>query len=97
VNSISSLALPVKVTLSDSPRLVSARSARGLVRRAKYAAVYVTMSAHGAADLLDVSKASALRLLRRHETAWVSVLFGTVCIGRPEPIPCGCRTNYEAA
>jgi hypothetical protein len=71
--------------LSDRPQLVSARTARGLVRRARYVACYVTMSAHGAADLLDVSKACVLRLLRRHEKAWVSVLFGTVVIGRPEP------------
>jgi hypothetical protein len=43
------------------------------------------MSPHGAAGLLDVSKACVLRMLRRHETTWVGILFGTVFVGRPEP------------
>src|SRR5262249_41152058 len=73
-------------TSSTSQRITSAESLA--VRphgRADFVAVYVTMSAHGAADLLDTSKACVLRMLRRHEKAWVSVLFGMVVIGRPEP------------
>jgi hypothetical protein len=72
--------------LTDKPVVVAARTARGLIRRAAYVAVYVTIGKGGAADLLDVAKAQALRLLKNREECWLSELFGTVVIGRPEPI-----------
>ena len=76
-----------KVTLTDRPQVVSARRARGMVRRAAYVAVYVTTSSGGAADILDTSKARVLKMLARRDHAWVSDIFGTVIIGRPNRSP----------
>jgi hypothetical protein len=77
---------PEPVVLTSNPKCIRARTARGLIRRAAYVAVYVTIGKGGAADLLDVAKAQALRLLKNREECWLSELFGTVVIGRPEPI-----------
>ena len=85
------------VVLTDRPQVVSARRARGMVRRATYVAVYVTTSPGGAADILDTSKARVLKMLARRDHAWVSEIFGTVIIGRPEPIPAPCPRCYPAA
>jgi hypothetical protein len=52
-------------------------------------AVHVTTGAGGAADLLDTSKARVLRMIRRRDQVWLSEVFGTVVVGRPEPVrPC---------
>ena len=74
------------VTLTDIPQCISARTAGGIIRRAAFVAVFVTVSEHGAADILDTSKRRVLRMIRRRERVWISEAFGTVIIGRPEPI-----------
>jgi hypothetical protein len=65
-------------------------------RRRVGLAVYVTTGEHGAADLLDTSKRRVLRLLRRREQAWLSEVFGTVVIGRPEPYARPCCGHMAA-
>src|SRR5271170_378582 len=98
MNTLASPARRVKasspVTLTDTPQVVKARRARGLVRRAAYVGVYVTTGPNGAADILDTSKARVLKMLARRNHAWVSEIFGTVVIGRPEPIPAPCIRCY---
>jgi hypothetical protein len=78
------------VVLSDTPQIMPARRARRLVRRAAYVAVYVTLTEHGTADLMDCSKASVLCMLARVDRCWLSEVFGSIFIGRPEPLakPC---------
>lgn len=92
---LSAPARPVKVgkaspvVLTDLPQLVSARAAARFIRSAEYVAVYVTTGAHGGADLLDTSKARVLKMIRRREQVWLSEVFGTIVVGRPEPVrPC---------
>jgi hypothetical protein len=65
---------------------MKARRVRGLIRRAKYVAVYVTTGPNGAADLLDTSKAKALHMLRGRDHCWCCEVFGSLILGRPEPI-----------
>jgi hypothetical protein len=83
---------PSRVELTDTPQPVPIRQARGLIRKAKFVAVYVTLTEHGTSDLVDIPKRRALRLIRHASNVLMSVLFGTVVIGRPEE---GCeRCGY---
>jgi hypothetical protein len=80
-----------RVALTDIPQLVPVRRARALVRQAAYVAVYVTLTEHGTCGLLDTSKARVLRMLSCVDRGvWVSEFFGTLAIGRPEPLPPAC-------
>jgi hypothetical protein len=72
--------------LPSEPSVVSARRVRACIRRAKYVAVYVTVGPHGAANILDTTKAAVLRMLKHRSACWACEVFGTVILGRPEPI-----------
>jgi hypothetical protein len=72
--------------ISSTPTVISGRRARGLVRKAKYVAVYVATGRHGTCDLVDVPKSRVLRVLKGRDECWVSELFGTIVVGLPTPI-----------
>jgi hypothetical protein len=72
--------------ISSTPTVISGRRARGLVRKAKYVAVFVCTGRHGACDLVDVPKSRVLRVLKGRDECWVSELFGTIVVGMPSPI-----------
>jgi hypothetical protein len=77
------------VVLTDLPQLVPVRVAARFIRAAECVAVLVTTGAHGGADLRDTSKARVLKMIRRRDQVWLSEVFGTVVMGRPEPVlPC---------
>jgi hypothetical protein len=77
----------VKVSLTSEPQFVSARTVSGMLRRAgTFGACYCTTSRYGAADVIDVSKRRLLKALRRRDGVWASELFGTIVLGRPEPL-----------
>jgi hypothetical protein len=77
---------PSKDPISSTPTVISGRRARGLIRKAKYVAVFVATGRHGACDLVDVPKARMLRVLKGRDEVWASELFGTLVIGQPTPI-----------
>jgi hypothetical protein len=84
---------PVKagsIALTDIPQVMSARRAAGFIRRARYVGLIVTTGPGGAWEIFDAPKRRVLRMVRRRERVWISEVFGTVIIGRPEPILAEC-------
>jgi hypothetical protein len=77
---------PSNITLTDIPQVVPARHAAGFIRRARYVGLIVTTGPGGAWEIFDAPKRRVLRMVRRRDRVWISEVFGTVIIGRPEPV-----------